>query len=188
MTKSSGNDRILLAGGGSRRGPSEAPVGGGSARGEPCVVTEMSEKGAALASGPESRFVVDALDSVLDGRCADAQRLLDAGAAVTSWADVLHRLDVAGRALAFEAALRPCDLTADAARVAALAGACGVDPLPRGTAQVLEAWCRGSGVPVAIDLTTGEVDAVTDAGQAWAATLVLAWLVDRSGFPPQVVA
>ena len=148
----------------------------------------MSETGGALASGPESPFVVDALDSVLDGRCADARHELDAGAATTSWADVLHRLDVAGRALAFDAALEGCDPLVDSARVAVLAAACGVDPLPPGTGQILGAWCRGDGVPVTIDLTTGELDSEPESDRAWAATLVLAWLVDRSGFPPQVVA
>lgn len=148
----------------------------------------MSETGSALASGPESRFVVDALGSVLEGRCAEARDELVAGAALTSWADVLHRLDVAGRALAFDAALEPCDVDTDAARVAALAATCGVDPLPAGTAQILDAWCRGDGVPVSIDLITDQVDSEPESDRAWAAALVLAWLVDRSGFPPQVVA
>lgn len=151
-------------------------------------MSELSETGGALASGPESPFVVDALDSVLDGRCGDARAELSAGAATTSWADVLHRIDVAGRALAFDAALEPCEAATDAARVAALAATCGVDPLPPGTAQVLQAWCRGDGMPVTIDLTTGELDAVPESDRAWASTLVLAWLVERSGFPPQVVA
>lgn len=148
----------------------------------------MSETSGALASGPESPFVVDALDSLLDGRGADARHQLAAGAAATSWADVLHRLDVAGRALAFDAALEGCDPAIDAVRVAALAASCGVDPLPSGTGHILGAWCRGEGVPVTIDLTTGELDAEAEPDRAWAATVVLAWLVDRSGFPPQVVA
>lgn len=142
----------------------------------------------ALASGPESPYVVDALASVLDGRGDDARHELSAGATRTSWADVLHRLDVAGRALALDAAIEPGEVPTDAARVAALAASCGVDPLPAGTGQILAAWCRGDGVPATIDLTTGQVDAVSEADRAWAATLVLAWLVDRSGFPPQVVA
>ena len=151
-------------------------------------MSDVSETGSALASGPESRFVVDALDSILDGRCADARRELAAGVAATSWADVLHRLDVAGRALAFDASLDAHDLSTDVARVAALAATCGVDPLPAGTAEILGAWCRGDGVPVSIDLTTEEIDSEPEGDRAWAATLVLAWLVDRSGFPPQVVA
>lgn len=148
----------------------------------------MSETGAALASGPESRYVVDALDSVLAGRCADARDDLVAGARSTSWADVLHRLDVAGRALAFDAAMEGRADPSDPSRVAALAASCGVDPLPSGTDEILDAWGRGDGVPVCIDLTTDEVDDEPESDRAWAATLVLAWLVERSGFPPQVVA
>lgn len=148
----------------------------------------MSETGGALASGPESRFVVDALDAVLDGDGPAAHAGLAEGASVTSWADVLHRLDVAGRALALDADLDPDDASSWVAHVAALAGTAGVDPLPDGTADVLAAWCRGRGVPVAIDLTTGQVDHGPEPDRAWAAALVLAWLVERSGFPPQVVA
>lgn len=142
----------------------------------------------ALASGPESRFVVDALSSVLDGRGPDALDELVAGADATSWAAVLHRLDVAGRALTLDATLTPDSADVCAPRVAALAAASGIDRLPRGTHKVLQAWTRGDGVPVAVDLTTGEVDAEPEVDRAWAATLVLAWLVEHSGFPPQVVA
>lgn len=148
----------------------------------------MSETGGALASGPESRFVVDALDSVLDGAAASAHAELVAGAAATSWADVLHRLDVAGRALALDAALAPADAPRWAEHVAALAGAAGVQALPDGTGAILAAWSRGDGLPVAIDLTTEQVDPASEDERAWAAALVLAWLVERSGFPPQVVA
>lgn len=148
----------------------------------------MSESGGALTSGPESRFVVDALDSVLDGDGAAARAELVTGAEATSWADVLHRLDVAGRALALDADLESSDAPVWAEHVAAVAGAAGVDRLPAGTAEILAAWCRGAGVPVAVDLTTGQVDAEPEADRAWAAALVLAWLVERSGFPPQVVA
>jgi hypothetical protein len=148
----------------------------------------MSETGGALASGPESRFVVDALDSVLDGDGTSALAELVAGARATSWADVLHRLDVAGRALALDAALASSDAAAWAEQIALLAVGAGVDPLPGGTTDILAAWCRGDGLPVAVDLTNGEVDAVPETDRAWAAALVLAWLVQRSGFPPQVVA
>lgn len=152
------------------------------------LVTDMSETGGALASGPESRFVVDALGSVLGGHASTGRAELEAGAAATSWADVLHRLDVAGRALALDAAMTPGDALSAPAHVAALAATAGVDRLPRGTDHVLQAWCRGDGVPVGIDLLSGALDPEPDSERAWAATLVLAWLVDRSGFPPQVVA
>lgn len=163
-------------------------VGGASASGEPCHVAEMSDAGGALASAPESRVVVDALGSVLDGDGAAARGLLVAGAEVTGWAALLHRLDVAGRALALDAAIAPSAAPAWSVHVAALAASAGVDPLPAGTSEVLVAWSQGDGVPVQIDLTTDVVGAAPEAESAWAAVLVLAWLVDRSGFPPQVVA
>jgi hypothetical protein len=148
----------------------------------------MSDSGGALASAPESRFVVDALGSVLDGDGAAARGLLIAGAEATSWTAVLRRLDVAGRALALDAAIAPSGAPAWSVHVAALAASAGVDPLPPGVSEVLVAWSRGDGVPVQIDLTTDQVGAAPEADSAWVAALVLACLVDRSGFPPQVVA
>lgn len=148
----------------------------------------MSETGAALASGSESRFVVEALGSILEGQGSAAREGLVAGAGSTSWAAMLRRLDVAGRALALDAELAPTDVPAWSIHVAALAASAGVDPLPPGTADVLLAWSRGDGVPVQIDLTTDEVGVAPEGESAWVATLVLACLVERSGFPPQVVA
>ncbi len=148
----------------------------------------MSETEGALASGPESRYVVDALSSVRDGHAPDGRNELVAGAHATSWAAVLHRLDVAGRALVLDAGLTPADVPAGAVQVAALATTSGVASLPVGTDAVLAAWSRGDGVPVDIDLTTGEVDVEPGADRAWSAALVLAWLVERSGYPPQVIA
>lgn len=142
----------------------------------------------ALASGPESRFVVDALSSVLDGQGPAGRAELVAGADATSWASVLHRLDVAGRALALDADLAPAEVPTASARVAALAAAAGVDPLPAGTAAILAAWSRGDGVSVDIDLTNDRVAVEHEADRAFAAALVLAWLVEHSGYPPQVVA
>lgn len=142
----------------------------------------------ALTSGPESRFVVDALSSVLDGQGPAGRDELVAGAGATSWAAVLHRLDVAGRALVLDAGLTAADVPAAAVRVAALAATSGVDVLPSGTDAVLAAWSQGVGVPVDIDLTTGQVDAAPEADRAWSAALVLAWLIERSGYPPQVIA
>lgn len=148
----------------------------------------MSEPGGALASGPESRFVVDAIASILDGHGETGWDELVAGAEATSWAAILHRLDVAGRALALDAALAPAAAGTSAEHVAALARRAHVDPLPVGIPDVLGAWSRGDGVPVTVDLATGSVDTSAEESRAWAAGLVLAWLVDQSGFPPQVVA
>lgn len=148
----------------------------------------MSGWGGTLASGAESPFVVDALECLLDGRAAEAHRSLAEGAAATGWAAVLHRLDVAGRALALDAGLLPEDVPGAAVRVAALAASAGVDPLPPGIDEVVAAWARGEGVPVSVDLRAASVDPVTEDARALGACLVLAWLVDHGGYPPQVVA
>ncbi len=151
------------------------------------VVTEMSDTGAALASGPESPFVVATIGSLLDGDAAGARAHLLAGAAATSWPAVLHRLDVAGRALAVDAELHPDHVPTWRTKVAELAHDAGLDAIPAAVGDVLDAWSRGEDVTVVIDLDRAEVTVGEDP-RAWAAGLVLAWLVERSGFPPQVVA
>jgi len=166
--------------------PSHQEVAGEAAKGSP--VTDLSGTGGALASGPESRYVVDALGHLLEGAATPARATLDAGAALTSWAAVLHRLDVAGRALALDAGLDPIDAGRWTRQVEALAARAGVDPVPNGIDEVLAAWSAGDGVPVCIDLTSGAVDEVAEDDRAFVACLALAWLVDVSGFPPQVVA
>lgn len=148
----------------------------------------MPDAGGTLASGPESRFVVDALDAVLAGAADVGRQTLLHGASATGWAALLHRLDVAGRALALDAGLRPADAPACAAEVAALAASSGVRNLPPGVTEVLASWSRGRGLPVPIDLSEGSIDVVPEPDRAEAACLALAWLVERSGFPPQVVA
>jgi len=153
----------------------------------PLDVTDLSDVGT-LASGPESRHVVDALGSLLAGAGDDGRRHLEDGARATSWAAVLHRIDVAGRALTLDAGLAPGDAGAGAEEVAQLAADAGVARRPPGIEDVLAAWSRGEGVPVAVDLAAGSVDAVPDDERALGACLALAWLVDRSGFPPEVVA
>ena len=150
-------------------------------------VTEMSDTGAALASGPESPFVVAAIGSLLDGDADAARSQLAAGATATSWGAVLHRIDVAGRALALDAELHPDHVPTWRTKVADLAHDAGVDAIPADVGAVLDAWSRGEDVSVVIDLDRGEVT-VGGEPRAWAAGLVLAWLVERSGFPPQVVA
>jgi len=151
-------------------------------------VTDLSGTGGTLASGPESRYVVDALGHLLDGDAPAARATLDAGAALTSWASVLHRLDVAGRALALDAGIEPVDAGRWSRQVESLAAGARAEPVPEGVAEVLAAWSAGRGVPVAVDLTAGTVDRVDEDERAFAAALVLAWLVEVSGFPPQVVA
>lgn len=158
-----------------------------AAAANPPGVTDLSDVGT-VAGGPESRHVVDALGSLLDGDGAHGRRHLRQGAARTSWAAMLHRLDVAGRALALDAGLSPADAGSWAREAAELGAAAGVDPVPAGIEQVLDAWSRGHGLPVSVDLESREVDGMPDEERAFGACLALAWLVDRSGFPPQVVA
>jgi len=153
----------------------------------PSDVTDLSDVGR-LASGPESHHVIDALGAVLDGDGGAGRRHLEIGAVVTSWAAVLHRLDVAGRALALDAGLSPADAAPSAVEVGALAARAGIDPLPAGIEDALDAWSRGLGVPASIDLAAEQVDLVPEEERALGACLALAWLVDRAGFPPQVVA
>lgn len=150
------------------------------------VVTDLSGTGGTLAGGPESRFVVDAIGHVLDGSGTAGRASLGAGAARTSWAAVLHRLDVAGRALALDAGLDPTDAGRWSLQVAATADAAGCD-VPEGVDAVLTAWSAGEGVPVAIDLLADSVHHLPEDDRAFAACLVVAWLVDVSGYPPEVV-
>jgi hypothetical protein len=152
------------------------------------AVTDLSDTSGTLASGPESRFVVDALGRLLDGDGSGVRDQLAAGAGATSWAAVLHRLDVAGRALALDAGLDPADAARWARRGEALATSARLDPVPAGLDQVVAAWSSGQGAPACIDLTTEAVDATPEDERALAACTVLAVLVDASGFPPQVVA
>ena len=153
----------------------------------PSSVTDLSDLGT-VAGGPESRHVIDALGSLLDGDGEQGRRHLHQGAARTSWAAVLHRLDVAGRALAVDAGLSPADASVWAREAAELGATAGVDPVPACVEQVLAAWSGGQGLPVDVDLESGAADPVPEDERALSACLALAWLVDRSGFPPQVVA
>ncbi len=148
----------------------------------------MSDRAGTVVNGPESRHVADAVEALLDRDADGARRRLVEGARTTSWAAIVHRLDVAGRALAQDARLDPDDAPSWATHVAVLAGAAHVDAVPSGLVEVLAAWSRGDGIPVAVDLSTGQIDARSELTRAWTGTIVLAWLVDRSGFPPQVVA
>ena len=56
-----------------------------------------------LANGPESRFVVEAIDALLRSDVVAARLALIEGADALGWPAIAHRLDVAGHALAFDA-------------------------------------------------------------------------------------
>lgn len=136
-------------------------------------MSDLSEAAGALVNGPESRHVVAALEALLDGDRDAARHALDHGAEISSWAAVTHRLDVAGRALAADDPAPPPPPVGEVGAEAA--------------ATVFDAWVRGEGLPVSIDLTSDHADPGSSADRAWAGLGVLAALVDRSGFPPQVV-
>ncbi len=135
---------------------------------------------ATLVNGPESGHVVDAVGALLDGRTWEAREALRTGAESSSWAAVLHRLDVAGRALVSDAA---ADEGADEV-VAALAATEGTTPADR---DLLVRWRDGDGIAASIDLLNDEVELTDDHDRAWHALGLLAWLVDRAGFPAEVV-
>ncbi len=134
----------------------------------------MSEAAGALVNGPESRFVVAALEALLGGEADVARRALDDGAEATSWAAVAHRLDVAGRALTADDPDAGDHVAADADD-------------PQTVVGVFDAWLRGGGLPATIDLTRSQVGIDSERERAWVGLGVLASLVERSGFPPQVV-
>ncbi len=134
-----------------------------------------------LRNGPESSHVVAAVEAALRGDADGATRALADGAATTSWSAVLHRLDVAGRALAADddpgrqpgsAAAPLCEL---------------LDADPDGAEGVRAAWRSGGGVDVAVDLESGRVDLRDEAERARIGLAALADLVERSGFPAEVV-
>lgn len=140
----------------------------------------MSGSDGVLVNGPESPYVVAAVESLLDGDREAAREVIHDGARATSWAALAHRLDVAGRALAADV-----DDDADVADVAERAATGDADADE--ARAVLAAWRHGGGLAVAVDLTTGDVDVRPEADRVWSASRVLAQLVERSGFPAQVV-
>lgn len=149
-------------------------------------VSELSDSSGAIRNGPESPYVVAVIDALLGGDSEGAAEALDSGAEATTWAAVLHRLDVAGRALAGDPELASVEIDWDDA-----ADRLGWHLTPaacRAAEASLQEWAAGRGVAVSVDLTTDSVDARTDRERVWPAVVAVAWLVDRSGYPAQVVA
>lgn len=128
----------------------------------------------ALANGPESRFVVAAVNALLDGDVARARLRLIEGADAAGWNAVAHRLDVAGRALAGELGadigplLDEVDLVPEVLDTS-------IGPRREDTPSVLARWRDPqSGGELSLD-------------QVWPSLAVVAWLVERVGFPAEVV-
>ena len=135
-----------------------------------------------LVSGPETPYVVDAVDGLLRGDRLAARLALLAGAEVAGWSAIAHRLDVAGRALAVDAGLwDPPDTTGGgSAQRGDIVVLPGLDTSTgfadeAATAEVIDRWTSGAESSLPLD-------------RIWPSLAVVAWLVDRAGYPPQVVA
>lgn len=126
----------------------------------------------ALVRGPESRLVIEAVDALLHDDIGAAGTIVRQGRDHVGWQALGHRLDVAGRNLVVDAGL-----SVDGPGV--------VDALPEligcrwiesrelyWVSAVLATWCEGGSV--ADD-------------QLWPGLLALSWLVERAGFPAEVV-
>ena len=138
------------------------------------VVSDLSGSDEPVLHAPESGFVVDAVDALLRRDTTGARlALLDAAAAV-GWPAVAHRLDVAGRALAIDAGLSAGTddvivlLPDDASQWPA--------GDPADAAVVLSRWSSGSTAGTALPLD-----------QLWSALGAVTWLVERAGYPAEVV-
>ncbi len=140
-----------------------------------------------LASGPETPFVVDAVAGLLRGDRVAARIALLEGAEVAGWSAIAHRLDIAGRALAIDAGLwdppGPAgNGSAQRGDIVVLPGldtssgfTDGVGAPVAAAAEVIHLWTTGDGSALPLD-------------RIWPSLTVVAWLVERAGYPPEVVA
>lgn len=135
----------------------------------------MSGSDGSALHGAGSEFVVDAVDALLRRDVTGARVALLEGAGAVGWVAMAHRIDVAGRALALDAGLSASDhdvvvlLPDDETQW--LAG----DPVE--VAAILSRW--SSGRTAGSDLPTI---------QLWPALGAVVWLVERAGYPAEVVA
>lgn len=139
--------------------------------------TEVSE----TLQGIETPHVIDSVDALLAGRAHEARQCLAAAASATSWAAVAHRLEVAGRNIAGEVVSRSALADLEASALAEHVDG-SVEP-----ADVLAGWWQGHTV-ADIDLHAETVDLSAEQDRIWTALVVVAWAIDRAGFPPQVIA
>ncbi len=127
-----------------------------------------------LENGPETPYVVAAVDALLRSDIVGARLALIDGADATSWEAVAHRLDVAGHALAVDAGFH----APDSDDVVLLPGLDTSSWAHRGAgaAELIARWAHGQraeGLPL---------DCV------WPSVTLVAWLVERAGYPAEVVA
>lgn len=138
-------------------------------------MSELSGSSSRLLNGPESSYVVAAIDALLRHDRVGARVALLDGAEVAGWEAIAHRLDVAGRALAVDAGLRSEDDTDEIVLLPDLDTSSWVAGDDREAGAVLTRWSSpGSGDPLPAELV-------------WSSLAVVAWLVDRAGYPAQVV-
>lgn len=138
-------------------------------------MSELSGSEQVMLHGPESGFVVEAVDALLRGDTTAARVALINGAREVGWPAVAHRIDVAGRALAIDAGL-----SAGTDDVVVLVPDDDTDwPAgdPVDAAIVLSRWSSGGTTGTDLPLT-----------QLWSALGAVVWLVDRAGYPAEVVA
>lgn len=146
--------------------------------------TDESAPGSPLANGPESRFVVEAIDAILRDDVVAARVALIEAAHLVGWPAVAHRLDVAGRALAVDAGFDGPDL-AHPERV---------DAFPSHDPDLdlaeLDSMARDHGASHASDVYerwSAGADDDLPVAEVWASLNVVAWLVAQAGYPAEVV-
>lgn len=146
-------------------------------------VSEMSGSASTpLENGPETPFVVEAVDALLRSDVVAARLALIEGADATSWAAIAHRLDVAGHALAVDAGLQApsTDDSEDS----------GEDEIVLLPGLDTSSWALGQGDAAAELIARWRTDdESTDIPleQVWSTLVLVSWFVDRAGFPAEVV-
>lgn len=128
-----------------------------------------------LENGPESRYVVRAIDAILQADIVRARMALIEAADEVGWLAVAHRLDVVGHALLADSGMTadtiPDEIDIEPAVIAAT-----LETSHAGAHELLARWCHG----------TDEVDDLP-IDEVWPSLALVAWLVDRAGFPAEVV-
>lgn len=122
--------------------------------------------------------MIEAVDALLRGEPVRARAVLDEAAETVGWPAVAHRLDVAGRALAFDACNDFGD-EAGAFRLVAEVNAWTDDTTIDlvDVPDILDRWC---------DAPLGSDD-VLPTHRVWTALALVSWLVERAGYPAEVV-
>lgn len=127
-----------------------------------------------LENGPETPYVVAAIDALLRADVVGARLALIDGAEATSWEAVAHRLDVAGHALAIDAGLE-IPRSDDVVLLPGLDTSSWAEHHDDGAVALLARWTDGvgsGGIPL---------------DHLWPSLSLVAWLVDRAGYPAEVV-